>query len=171
MRRLLMPGMAAAAAIVMAGSTCAQGLAETFPIKPVMVILTFAAGGSNDNESRLEAGKMSDLMGQQFVIDFKTGGGGKLPTVVEQGIIGFSFTTWVGYSAPGATPVAIVKKLSDAYARIARALEVAAALQSDGTVMVGSTPAQFGQLISAEIERWSRIVQEKKRHQARRLGS
>ena len=45
-------------------------------------------------------------------------------------------------------------------AKAAKAPDVAAALEPDGWVMVGSTPAQFRQLIVTETERWKKVVED-----------
>lgn len=82
----------------------------------------------------------------------------ELPTIAEQGTPQFSYTSWVGILAPGATPAGIVGKLSENFAKTARSPEVTGALEPDGWVLVGSTPAQFRQLIVTETERWRKLV-------------
>ena len=37
--------------------------------------------------------------------------------------------------------------------------DVAATLASDGSIMVGSTPQQFREIIAAETARWRKLVQ------------
>lgn len=49
--------------------------AEAFPSKPVRVVLAQATGGATDIQSRLFAARMSELLGQQFVVDNRAGGG------------------------------------------------------------------------------------------------
>lgn len=83
-----------------------------------------------------------------------------LPTVQEQGVPGFNSVLWIGISAPAATPQAIINKLSDELAKVARMPDVIATLEAEGSSLVGSTPAQFRQLIVTEIGRWQKIVQE-----------
>ena len=83
-----------------------------------------------------------------------------LPTIAEQGNPQFSYTSWLGIGAPGGTPVAVVNKLSENFAKTARSAEVTGTLEPDGWVMVGSTPAQFRQLIVTETERWKKVVQD-----------
>lgn len=73
---------------------------------------------------------------------------------------GYNYSNWIGFLAPAATPAAIVNKLSEAFAKVARVPEVMAALEADGSTAVGSTPAQFRQLIFAETARWQKIVEE-----------
>jgi tripartite-type tricarboxylate transporter receptor subunit TctC len=83
-----------------------------------------------------------------------------VPTVMEQGVAGYNFTTWLGYSAPAAVPPAILAKLNESFVRAVRSPEVSAALEADGAVPVGSTPAQYRALIVSEIERWTKIVRD-----------
>lgn len=50
--------------------------AETYPERPIRVIVPFPPGGSNDLLSRYMGNKLSHSMGQQFVIDNRPGGSG-----------------------------------------------------------------------------------------------
>ena len=50
--------------------------AQTYPDRPVKVVLPFGPGGIADVTMRLVAGKLSERMGQQFVIENKPGPGG-----------------------------------------------------------------------------------------------
>jgi tripartite-type tricarboxylate transporter receptor subunit TctC len=52
--------------------------AQTYPARPVRWIVAFAAGGSNDTTARLIGQYLSDHLGQQFVIENRTGAGGNL---------------------------------------------------------------------------------------------
>ena len=83
-----------------------------------------------------------------------------LPTVAEQGIPGFNFTSWLGIVAPAATPPAIVNKLGQNFAVTAKSPEIVKVLEPEGNIMIGSTPAEFQQLIVAEAQRWKKVVQE-----------
>lgn len=53
----------------------AQG-ATSYPTKPVRWVVPFTPGASNDIIGRLIAGKLTDALGQQFVIDNRGGAGG-----------------------------------------------------------------------------------------------
>ena len=83
----------------------------------------------------------------------------ELPTVAEQGIPDFNYSNWLGFLAPAATPVPIVNKLGEAFARAARSPDVIASLDVGGSIAVGSTPAQFRQLIITETARWRKVIQ------------
>jgi tripartite-type tricarboxylate transporter receptor subunit TctC len=56
--------------------------AETYPTRPVRVIVTFAAGGPNDIIARLMGQWLSERFGQQFVIENRPGAGGTIGTEV-----------------------------------------------------------------------------------------
>ena len=66
---------AALAVAVAVGQPLAAG-AQGYPTKPVRVIVAFAAGGFADFMGRAIGQKLSDRMGQSFVIDNRGGAGG-----------------------------------------------------------------------------------------------
>ena len=57
---------------------CAASAAQTYPDKPVRMIVPFPAGGSNDIIARQLAQKLGEYLGQQFVIDNRGGAGGAI---------------------------------------------------------------------------------------------
>ena len=66
-------GMAAgAAALALSGPVHAQ----TYPAKPVRIIIPFGAGGGTDIQGRLLAKKFFESMGQTFVVDNRAGASG-----------------------------------------------------------------------------------------------
>jgi len=81
-------------------------------------------------------------------------------TAAEQGLPGYNWATWLGIVAPGATPAAVVGKLSENLARVARMPEVVASMESEGSIPVGSTPQQFRQILATESAIWRKVVQE-----------
>jgi tripartite-type tricarboxylate transporter receptor subunit TctC len=54
--------------------------AQTYPTRPVRIIVGFAAGGPLDILARLMGQWLSERLGQQFVIDNRPGGGGNVGT-------------------------------------------------------------------------------------------
>jgi len=53
-------------------------LAQTYPAKPVRVIVPFPPGGTADLLTRTTAQKLSASLGQQFVVESRAGAGGNL---------------------------------------------------------------------------------------------
>jgi tripartite-type tricarboxylate transporter receptor subunit TctC len=53
-------------------------LAQAYPAKPVRVIVVFPPGGSNDVVARIVFQKVSEITGQQFVIDNRGGAAGTI---------------------------------------------------------------------------------------------
>jgi tripartite-type tricarboxylate transporter receptor subunit TctC len=71
--------LAAAFALATTGTTHAQ----TYPTKPVRILVTFSAGSQADVLARLVGGKMSENSGQQVVVDNRPSAGG----IVASGIV------------------------------------------------------------------------------------
>jgi tripartite-type tricarboxylate transporter receptor subunit TctC len=129
---------------------------------------------------------LTDLMGGQIDLFFDAasglispGKGGKVrligvasdkrlpalpdvPTFIEQGVAGFTGSTWAGILAPAATPREIVKRVADEVAAIVRLDDVRQRLEAMGTVPVGSTPEAFAAFIDAETAKWGRVIREAK---------
>ena len=81
------------------------------------------------------------------------------PTIAET-LPGFDVTVWYGILAPAGTPVAIVDKLSQAFAAVASDKKIKAQLAESGYATLGSTPAAFSKHIDAELTKWSKAVKD-----------
>ena len=57
-----------------------QGQTENYPAKPVRLIVPFPPGGSTDLNARLIAPRMSELLGQQVIVDNRSGASGTIGT-------------------------------------------------------------------------------------------
>ena len=58
----------------------AQSAAESWPAKPVSMVVPYSPGGSSELEARLYANKLTEIMGKPFLLDFKPGVGTVLGT-------------------------------------------------------------------------------------------
>src|SRR6201993_2480642 len=54
--------------------------AKAYPMRPVRLIVPFAAGGGTDITARVMGQWLSERLGQQFVIDNRPGGGTNIGT-------------------------------------------------------------------------------------------
>src|SRR3954451_23161879 len=53
-----------------------RAIAQTYPDRPVKIVLPFGAGGVADVSSRIIADKLGERLGQRFVIENMPGAGG-----------------------------------------------------------------------------------------------
>ncbi|HEX2828634.1 MAG TPA: tripartite tricarboxylate transporter substrate binding protein [Burkholderiales bacterium] len=60
----------------------APAVAQEFPVKPIRMIVPFAPGGPNDVLGRIVAQKLSEQIGQQVVVDNRSGAGGSTGTAL-----------------------------------------------------------------------------------------
>jgi tripartite-type tricarboxylate transporter receptor subunit TctC len=77
--------MAALSKLALAGALVVTAVssgwaAESYPSRPIRMIIPFGAGGSTDVLVRIVATKMPESLGQQVVIDNRTGAGGLIGT-------------------------------------------------------------------------------------------
>ena len=67
-----------ALASILLGFCCAAAQAQTYPNKPIRLVVPFAPGGSSSLVARSVAAEMSKALGQEIYIENKGGGGGNL---------------------------------------------------------------------------------------------
>jgi len=78
MNTRLCSAVALAAIGILAGASAFA--AEAYPTRPVRMIIPFGAGGSTDVLIRIVATRLPETLGQQVVIDNRTGAGGLIGT-------------------------------------------------------------------------------------------
>lgn len=69
--------LAAASALAL---SCTAAIADTYPSKPIRLIIPFVVGGTTDNLGRILAARLSEKLGQQVVADNRPGAGGNIGT-------------------------------------------------------------------------------------------
>ena len=70
--------LAAGAAALPAVSRMAR--AQAYPSRPVRIVVGFPAGGATDIQARLMGQWLSDRLGQQFIIENRSGASGNIGT-------------------------------------------------------------------------------------------
>lgn len=71
-----------ALAALAATTLAAPAAAQTYPDKPIRMIIAFAAGGPTDVVGRLLAPRVSEILGQQVVVENKPGATGNIGTAM-----------------------------------------------------------------------------------------
>ena len=74
-------------------------LADSYPNKPIRLVLAFSPGGGADINARTISGPLSQLLGQPVIIDYKPGGGGTLAATIVANAAPDGYTLL--YATPG----------------------------------------------------------------------
>lgn len=81
-----------------------------------------------------------------------------VPPVAEAGVPGYEAMQWYGMVAPAGTPAPVIARLNAEAVKALHSAEMKEKLALDGAQPVGSTPAEFGALIAAELAKWTRVA-------------
>ncbi|WP_194726637.1 Bug family tripartite tricarboxylate transporter substrate binding protein [Noviherbaspirillum malthae] len=79
-KKILVAGMISLAAIGMSSAAFAQSALETYPSKPVTLIVPFPAGGVTDVVGREIAAKLTEALRQPVIVENRAGAGGNIGT-------------------------------------------------------------------------------------------
>ena len=86
--------------------------ADAYPNKPIKVIVPFAAGSGNDIFARVVGAKVSELLGQQLVIENRPAGGGRVAAEFVTNQPADGYTLFVGASGVMSIAAAAYPKLA-----------------------------------------------------------
>jgi tripartite-type tricarboxylate transporter receptor subunit TctC len=68
-------------ALLLCVAVLGPAAAQSYPTKPVRIVVPFAPGGSSEFVARAVAQKLSEQLGQQFIVENKPGGAGNIATL------------------------------------------------------------------------------------------
>ena len=108
--RLFMRLPLVAISFLIAASNMAH--ADTWPSKPIKIVLGFPPGGATDTLSRDFASKLSDELGQQVIIDNRPGAGGTIGADLVAKAAPDGYTLTIGTTSNHAIAVSLYKKLN-----------------------------------------------------------
>jgi len=101
-------------------------------------------------ESPLEVGRSSEV-----ALSFPD-----VPSISEAGVPGYETVNWFGLVAPAGTPPAIVERLHREISLVQDLPEVQKQFDADGATIIRMTPAEFGDYMVADMNKWERVVKE-----------
>jgi len=89
--------------------TANAALAQTYPAKPVRLIVPFPPGSATDAAARLVAGRLSDALGQSVVVDNRAGASGNIGVELGARAVADGYTLSLGTTSthavgPGTNP-------------------------------------------------------------------
>lgn len=138
-RRFLRLGASAATLSILPTIACAQ----TFPSRPVRIVVGFAAGGPNDIAARIMARWLSERLGQPFIVENRPGAASNIATefVVRSPADGY---TLVMIGPPAAFNASLYDNLNFVFLRdiapVAGIVRVADVMVVNPTVPAASVP-------------------------------
>ena len=106
-----------------------QPAAQTYPARPVTIIVAFAPGGATDIVGRLAAQSLSESLGQSFVVDNRPGAGGMIANELITKVTPDGYTLLLGSTGPSTiSPLLYKSRGFDPLARL------------DPIVLISGTP-------------------------------
>lgn len=85
-----------------------------------------------------------------------------VPTLKELGVNGVDVTQWYGIFAPAKTPKAVITQLNTALNQVLRDKDTIKKIEDQGGDVEGSTPEELKKLVTSELVKWKRVVQQAK---------
>lgn len=82
------------------------------------------------------------------------------PTIAESGYAGFEAVSWFGLFAPAGTPPSIVKQLQQDAVKALNQPEMRTRFAQLALDVVGSTPAELGATVKADVAKWSKVIKD-----------
>ena len=85
--------------------------AQTYPSKPIRILIAQAPGSATDNVSRVLTAKLAGQMGQQFIIEARPGAGGAVGTEAAARAPADGYTLFMANNSTHGSNPAVYKKL------------------------------------------------------------
>jgi tripartite-type tricarboxylate transporter receptor subunit TctC len=82
-----------------------------------------------------------------------------IPAIAET-VPGFTNTTWFGLLGPAGMPRPAINRINAEMKRAVANADFVRHLDSIGLLAASSSPAEFHEMIKAELKRWTRVIQE-----------
>jgi tripartite-type tricarboxylate transporter receptor subunit TctC len=121
---------------------CGSAAAQSYPTKPVKLIVAYPPGGSSDLMARVFGAKLGDMWGQQIVVENKPGAAGSIGTdyAAKQAADGYSFMI------ANMGPIAVNPLLSNVPYNVEKDFAPVSLISQGPNVLVVRTDSEFKSL-------------------------
>ena len=99
------------AVVVLLMPLCGSAFAQAWPARSVRIVVPFTAGGTTDIIARLVAARLSEALGQQFIVDNRAGAGGVLGMDIVAKAAPDGYTVVLGSTSSTAVNVGLYPKM------------------------------------------------------------
>ncbi len=96
---------------VLGGLGGEASFAQTYPVRPIRMIVAYPPGGGTDIVGRMMGQKLGENLGQTVVVDNRGGATGNIGTEIAAHATADGYTLLMGNVAPNAINVSLFKKL------------------------------------------------------------
>ena len=111
----------------------------------------------SDAVGQLDGGKVKALA---VTTRTRSSAAPSIPTLAEQGLAGYHTESWNALFAPKGTPQAIIDRMAQLAAAMAKDAAVQKQMASFGSDAVSNTPAEFAKMLRDETTLWANLVKE-----------
>ncbi len=87
-----------------------------------------------------------------------------VPTIAEAGLPGYEVSPWFAVFAPAGTPAEVLARLNKVLNESMKQPDTLKKLESVGAEPIGSTPQELAAHLRREIDRWDKLIKERKIH-------
>jgi tripartite-type tricarboxylate transporter receptor subunit TctC len=81
-----------------------------------------------------------------------------IPTLAESGLRQFDVAPWFGLFAPGATPAPVIRRINQDVNELLGNKDVIERFNSQGADPLARTPAEFANMLRADLATWAEVV-------------
>jgi tripartite-type tricarboxylate transporter receptor subunit TctC len=160
---------------IMAGATTVSVVpyiarAQAYPNRPVRLVVTFPPGGALDVVTRITSQRLSERLGQSFIVENRGGAGGALGVETVASARPDGYTLLMLSSANTMSATLYSKNNTDVLrditpivgiVRVPNIMGVNPSVPANsvgGGVAIPGRPADFERIVSAETEKWTKVA-------------
>jgi len=130
------------AAVALGLAIAGPALAQTYPTKPVRIVVPFAAGSATDIMARIIADELRNAFGQPFIVDNKPGGSAQIGAEIVAKAPPDGYTLFITTNTSHAANPFLFKKLSydpvKDFAPVANIMHIPVILVTNAKSNIGS---------------------------------